>query len=263
MKILAIIGSPRKGHTYRIVQQIEQMLGQNPGMTFEYVFLSQLNLQPCRGCYVCQSRGEQFCPLKDDLPVLVQKMKTAEGVIFASPAYTGNVPALMKNLMDRMAYFAHRPAFLGKPAMLVATASSGTADTLKALGWFRYTGFEVVSKLGIPVWPSHRLAWQGGKTVDQKIERAVARFERFMTRPTVSPSLGQVFQFYNMKATAMTDPKFFAADFAYHQDIDQLNGKVHPWKKALGQLYFWIAMRWLSSSIRPVKRRLSPSDTMD
>ncbi len=88
MKVLSIIGSPRKGHTYHVVRQIEQRLTQDPRMQFEYVFLSQLNLQPCRGCYACQSRGEQYCPIKDDLPVLVQKMQEADGVIFASPAYT-------------------------------------------------------------------------------------------------------------------------------------------------------------------------------
>ena len=47
MKILAIIGSPRKGHTFHVVQQIERRLIQNPEVQFEYVFLGQVNLQPC------------------------------------------------------------------------------------------------------------------------------------------------------------------------------------------------------------------------
>jgi len=177
MKVLAIIGSPSKGHTFHIVQQIEHRLALNNDLLFEYIFLGQLNLQPCRGDYVCQSRGEQYCPIKDELSMLVQKMREVDGVIFASPVYTANVSALVKNLMDRIAYFAHRPAFLGKAAMLVTTASSGTKDTLKALAWFGYTGFEIVASLGIPVWPSLHIAWKGGKAVDRKIERAVRRFE--------------------------------------------------------------------------------------
>jgi multimeric flavodoxin WrbA len=36
-------------------------------------------------------------------------MQEADGVIFASPGYTANVSGLMKNLMDRLAYTAHRP----------------------------------------------------------------------------------------------------------------------------------------------------------
>ena len=251
MKVLAIIGSPRKGHTYHIVQQIERQMAQVPGMEFEYVFLSQLNLQPCRGCYVCQSRGEQYCPIKDDLPVLVQKLQEADGVIFASPAYTGNVPALVKNLMDRMAYTAHRPAFLGKPAMLVATASSITADTLKALGWFRYTGFEIVSKLGIPVWPSPRTQWTGEEGTNRQIKKAAARFERALAHPPASLSLENVLQFYLMKTTAMTDPKFFAADYEYHQELPM---PASWWKKSLGQVVYWVVMKWMGNHIAPVRK---------
>ena len=51
MQVLTIIGSPRKGHSYRVAQQIERRLTQNPDVRFEYVFLSQVNLQTCRGCY--------------------------------------------------------------------------------------------------------------------------------------------------------------------------------------------------------------------
>ena len=111
MKVLAIIGSPRKGHSYQVTQQIERRLKQNGDVRVEYVFLSQMNLQACRGCYVCQSLGEQYCPLEDDRADLVKRMRQADGTILVSPAYTGNVSGLMKNLMDRLAYTAHRPAF--------------------------------------------------------------------------------------------------------------------------------------------------------
>ncbi len=251
MKVLAIIGSPRKGHTYHIVQQIERWLAQDAEMQFEYVFLSQVNLEPCRGCYICQSKGELYCPIKDDLPALVQKMKEADGVIFASPSYTANVPALVKNLMDRMAYTAHRPAFLGKPAMLVVTASSGTADTLKALNWFRYTGFEIVTKLGIPVWPSPRVNWTGEEATNQKIEKSAARFEHALAHPSASLSLEKVLQFYLMKTTAVTNPKFFAADYEYHQELPM---PASWWKKALGQVVYRVVVTWMASHIAPVKK---------
>ena len=115
MQVLIIIGSPRKGHSYRLTQQIERRLAHNADLRFEYVFLSQVNLQPCRGCYVCQSRGEQYCPIKDERGDLVKKMQQADGVIFVSPVYTGNVSGLMKNFMDRIAY-TRAPACLSRQA---------------------------------------------------------------------------------------------------------------------------------------------------
>ncbi len=253
MRVLTIIGSPRKGHSYRVVQQIERRLTQNPKVQFEYLFLSQLNLQICRGCYVCQSRGEQDCSLKDDRAELVNKMQEADGVILVSPAYTANVTGLMKNMMDRIAYTAHRPAFLGKPAMLVATASSFTGDTLKALAWFGYTGFEIVSRLGVPVWPSPRRGWQGGKSVDQKLERAVRRFENALSRRPAPLQLRKVLQLYIMKATAATDPKFFPADYEYYQALDQLTLAVPGWKKLLGRLVYRIAFTWMDRRLAHLK----------
>ncbi len=259
MKVLAIIGSPHKGHSYQVVQQIERRLTQNEAIQFEYIFLNQVNLQPCRGCYVCQSRGEQYCPLKDDRATLVQKMKEADGVIFVSPVYTSNVSGLMKNFLDRIAYTAHRPAFLGKPGMLVATGSLETKDTLKALAWFSHAGFMIVSKLGVPVWPSPHLGWAGTSAVDERIERAVRRFENSLAHRPVSLSLGKVLNFYIMKATIMNDPTFFAADDDYHKDIDQLNLRVSGWKKRIGQVYYWLAMKWLSMHLLPLNRVNNPS----
>ncbi len=254
MHVLAIIGSPRKGHSYRVTQQIEQRLTRSADVRFEYVFLSQINLQPCRGCYVCQSRGEQYCPLKDQRADLVQKMRQADGVIFVSPVYTANVSGLMKNLMDRLAYTAHRPVFLGKPAMLVVTGSMQTADTLRGLAWFGNAGFEIVSRLGVAVWPSHRLAWQGGKAADRRLEQAVSRFERALSRHPASLSLGQVLQIDAMRATATTDPTFFAADYQYHKEFDHLNVRVSGWKKALGYGYYRIAVKWLASRLVPAQK---------
>ena len=259
MQVLIIIGSPRKGHSYRLTQQIERRLTQNADVRFEYVFLSQVNLQPCRGCYVCQSRGEQYCPLKDERGNLVERMQQADGVIFASPAYTGNVSGLMKSFMDRLAYTAHRPAFLGKPAMLVATASSFTGDTLKALGWFGYTGFEIVSKLGVAVWPSPRLAWQGWNAAERKFEKAVRRFEKALSPHLVSLSLEKVLQFYLTKSSAATDPAFFQADYDYHQSIDQLGFKASGWKKALGHLCYWIALKWTNRHLVLINKEKDPS----
>ena len=261
MQVLIIIGSPRKGHSYRLTQQIERRLAQKSDLRFEYVFLSQVNLQPYRGCYVCQSRGEQYCPIKDERGDLVKRMQQADGVIFVSPVYTGNVSGLMKSLMDRLAYTAHRPAFLGKPAMLVATGSSFTGATLKALAWFGYTGFEIVSKLGVPVWPSPRRNWRGGKAADRKFEKAVSRFEKALSRRPRSLSLAKVLSFYVMKATPASDAAFFQADDDYHKSIDQLHFGVSGWKRALGRLCYCIALKWMDRRLVPVNKGKAPSST--
>ncbi len=254
MHVLAVVGSPRKGHSAALIERIEAMLRADGSTTVEVVLLGSLNLQPCRGCYVCQAKGEAFCPLKDELATLVAKLKAADGVIIASPVYTGNVSALMKNLMDRLAWAAHRPPFLAKPAMLVATASSGTRDTLRALEWFQYTGFEVVARVGWRVWPAPHRDWVPTPARERALRRAVERFHHAMAHPRRSLNLREVISFSVMRVTAVTAPRFFRADEAYHRDIDLLGFDVAPWKKRVGALVFRLGKAWLLRQLGPEPR---------
>jgi multimeric flavodoxin WrbA len=255
MRVLAIIGSPRKGNSYEVTQQIERALRKNENLQFEYLFLSQVNLQPCRGCYTCITRGEQHCPLKDERESIVQKMRGADGVIFVSPVYTLNVSGLMKNFMDRMGYNAHRPAFLGKPAMLVATAAGpGTTDTMKALSWFSVTGFEIVSRLGVIVYPSHDYAPAHQQKVDKQIERAARQFEKALNQCSSPPSLLRVIQFYALKANAMFGQAVYLADYAYYKDRENyhLDVKVSWWKQLLGRFFYQVSTQWMGRNfVRP------------
>ncbi|MHB1043940.1 MAG: flavodoxin family protein [Eubacteriales bacterium] len=87
MKVLAIIGSPRKiGNTYHVVEQIkENMMKFDKSIDFEYLFPRDYNLMMCTGCFACISQGEDKCPLKDDHAILEAKMSEADGIIFAAP----------------------------------------------------------------------------------------------------------------------------------------------------------------------------------
>ena len=67
MKILAVIGSPRiNGNTYKTVKMVENHIKElDPNIEFEIIQLANFYLKACKGCYVCLSRGESNCPLKD------------------------------------------------------------------------------------------------------------------------------------------------------------------------------------------------------
>ena len=118
MKILAIMGSPRKGNTYRAVQRIEENMKAMGEVEFEYLWLKDAGLADCKGCTVCFLKGEQRCPLKDGRKAIEQKMLSVDGVIFASPNYASNVSGLMKTFIDRFAYAGHRPRFYGQYALM-------------------------------------------------------------------------------------------------------------------------------------------------
>jgi multimeric flavodoxin WrbA len=150
IKVLAIMGSPHKGNSLEITQRIEKKLAQHGDVDFEYVHLKDMDLQPCKGCFVCFIKGEDRCPLKDDLKIVRQKMEEADGVIFVTPVYSMHVSYLMKQFIDRLAYNLHRPRYFDKYALVVAvTGNLGLGPTLKYLKDVADgMGFDCVGQLG-------------------------------------------------------------------------------------------------------------------
>lgn len=100
MKILVIMGRPRKGNLYQAGEELCTYLQQDCGAECEYLWLKDANLLPCKGCCVCFLTGEDKCPNSDDAPLIEQKILEADGVIFASPVYGMNVSGLFKNYID-------------------------------------------------------------------------------------------------------------------------------------------------------------------
>ncbi|MBN1919988.1 MAG: flavodoxin family protein [Anaerolineae bacterium] len=157
MKILACIGSYRKkGNTARVVQMIgtrmQTLAAQHTTpLEFEMLFLSDMDIRPCRGCRACFDRGEDACPLKDDIPLIRAKMDAADGLLLASPVYVDDLSGLVKNWMDRLAYLCHRPAMGGKCAYPLATVGGGaTGHTLRTMNAALLTwGYHLVGQTGL------------------------------------------------------------------------------------------------------------------
>src|SRR5512141_2675725 len=156
MKILVLVGSYRRnGNTDQLTGLIKQHLQdeaqrRGAGLETETVYLGQQELQFCRGCRICFDRGEEKCPLKDDLLAIKAKMQAADGLLMASPVYVDDVSGITKNFIDRLCHLCHRPQFAGKAAFLIATTGSSrtgkTLDTMKMA--LRTWGFHIVGQAG-------------------------------------------------------------------------------------------------------------------
>jgi multimeric flavodoxin WrbA len=156
MKILVMVGSYRRnGNTDQLTGLVKEHLeaeARRHGtlLEIETIYLGQQNLQFCRGCRICYDRGEEHCPVKDDLLTIKAKMKAADGILMASPVYVDDVSAITKNLIDRLCHVCHRPEFAGKVAHVLATTGSSrtgkTLDTMKLA--LRTWGFHVLGGSG-------------------------------------------------------------------------------------------------------------------
>lgn len=215
MKILAVMGSPRKGNTYKAVQMLEEHMKKLGDVDFQYVFLKDMNLGNCTGCHLCINKGEDHCPLKDDRARLEQLMQEADGLILASPVYAMSVTAYMKNYFDHFSYLWHRPRFFNKKAMSVATGGGQFKDILKymktnAVSW----GYDHVAELGIPHFDALTEKYRQKALAD-----IAAKAERFYTALTEqkkeAPSFGKImwFRMWRINANACKDSN--PCDYAY------------------------------------------------
>lgn len=119
--VTAFIGTARKKHTYSAVREFLDRLEALGGVECEIVPLTDYRIETCRGCRQCFDKGEEFCPLKDDRDVLIEKMMASDGVIFATPNYSFQVSAIMKTFLDRLGFLFHRPRLHGKTFTSIVT----------------------------------------------------------------------------------------------------------------------------------------------
>lgn len=104
MRIIAIDASPRRGIVSRSVETAARA-AEAAGATVERVRLHDIEVRYCTGCNMCRLTGS--CKIQDDLPDLVARISTADGVIFGTPSYFRTPDETTRAVLDRIAgYFA-------------------------------------------------------------------------------------------------------------------------------------------------------------
>lgn len=219
-KITVFIGSPRKQETYLAVQKFVESLKTYIEIDCEYVFLKDFTLNNCLGCGLCFEKGEEFCPLHDDRDLLLEKINNSDGIIFATPNYSLQVTALMKNLLDRLAFVFHRPRFFGKSFIAIVTQGIYGGDKivkyLENVGGF--WGFNVVKGCLLTVY-SQKTASEH-KKVSQEIKKASTRFCMELTRTMpAKPTFFRLMMFRFVRTSYMLmDESIFERDYRYYKE---------------------------------------------
>lgn len=154
-KIAIVIGTnheKQRSDTWKVVQVLMDSIRDiNSQIEINPIFLSELKSEYCKGCLSCFLTGK--CPLdkQDDIGRIKEQLVEADHIIFAAPVYVHNVPASLKNLIDRLGYWTHIFRLLGKTSTaIIVTSTNGhyfvtdyLTKVLKQLGTYLINSIEV------------------------------------------------------------------------------------------------------------------------
>ncbi|MFW5489090.1 MAG: flavodoxin family protein [Desulfovibrio sp.] len=100
MKVVTILGSPRKnGTSARIAKAFTEKMQEN-GAEVENFYLNALSYKGCQACERCHTKLDH-CVLEDELTPALDAMRTADVTVFSSPIYFGDVSGQFKQFFDR------------------------------------------------------------------------------------------------------------------------------------------------------------------
>lgn len=150
MKILALVGSPRKGsNTDTLVEQILKGC-KIKGHISEKLYLYDYEISLCIDCRNCK-KGDYVCTVNDGMQEIYPKMEEADLIIFGTPVYWYGPTGKMKLLIDRMRPFIANEKLKGKKGVVVTPSEEGPKACGPLLEMFRmsfdYLGMEFAGKV--------------------------------------------------------------------------------------------------------------------
>ncbi|MBZ9570970.1 flavodoxin family protein [Methanobrevibacter sp. TMH8] len=106
MKVIGINGSPRKNwNTGTLLNKVLDGVKSIGGET-ELINLYKLKYGGCISCFHCKKKDEKhgICAINDDLSPVLEKLKDADSIAFASPVYFMNISSGLSAFLERFLF---------------------------------------------------------------------------------------------------------------------------------------------------------------
>lgn len=137
IRILGIVGSPRRnGNTEILVDQVLQGAAE-AGASTEKVILNELTIKPCQACDACEKTGK--CAHKDDMHALLELMEASQVWVLGTPVYWLGPTAQFKAFLDRWRGATKQVRFEGRDVVLAIPLLCDESYTCHTVGMLTYS----------------------------------------------------------------------------------------------------------------------------
>jgi multimeric flavodoxin WrbA len=142
MKIIGICGSPRKdGNTEQLLAVCLEA-ARNAGSDTELITLCDKEIKGCIACMKCKDKKDGKCyGHNDNLNEIIEKVFSADGLIFGSPVYFGTPTPEILAVIHRLGYVNRASGGLLKNkagAAIAVARHAGQNFTLATMSFFFY-----------------------------------------------------------------------------------------------------------------------------
>lgn len=135
-KILIISSSPRKSGNSDVLCDEFLKGAKDAGHECEKIFLRDKKINYCTGCGFCTTNNNTACSQKDDMTEILDKMLTADTIVFATPIYFYAMAGQMKTFIDRIC--ARYTKLSNKEFYYIMAAAENSPSAIQyALGEFK------------------------------------------------------------------------------------------------------------------------------
>ncbi|MBQ9274745.1 MAG: flavodoxin family protein [Succinivibrio sp.] len=138
-KVVIISASLRKNSNSEALALAFKEGAEAAGHEVEFISLKDKKLSFCKGCFSCQKT--LLCTIKDDASAIVESLRQAQVIVFATPVYYYEMAGQLKTLLDR-ANPLYPSDYAFGDVYLLATATDTDATAIDGarqgvLGWVR------------------------------------------------------------------------------------------------------------------------------
>ncbi len=103
MKAVVVEASPRRdGSSVTLARRFIGGLRDGGEAEVTELFLGDMDVRPCIGCWKCLEMREPGCVIEDDMASVYPLLRAADLIVFATPIYWWHIAGQMKVFLDRL-----------------------------------------------------------------------------------------------------------------------------------------------------------------